>query len=549
MKTVLMVALAATLFIQVLVQVPAAQAPAARTSAPKLIVLITVDQMRGDYIDRYQHQWSGGLARLIAEGAWFHQANYPYFTTVTCAGHASISTGATPSIHGMVQNQWWINDATKMLPCTEDDSEKLITYGQPVERPGQTAVRLLTTTLSDELQLQLPVKPRVVGISLKARSAIMLAGHHPTDVIWEDEVTGIWTTSTAFATATAPYFAEYIKTHDVKGEVGRVWDRALPKEKYDYPVSTVGQQTLSVDNAEFPHKIKGSSAALDRVFTDSWESSPFSDAYLGGLAAAAIDGLQLGRHATTDYLGISFSALDKVGHDFGPDSHEIQDVLIRLDQDLGVLIAKLDRDIGRANYVLALSADHGVSPVPERIKAQGYDAGRISTTLMGRTIDLALTQSLGPGKYLTRVSSGNIYFSAGVRDQLAKNPAAMEHVKDAVLRTPGVWKVFASDEIGALINSGDPMLRKVALSYYPGRTGDLVMLQKPYWIPSADTTSHGSGYGFDTHVPVILFGHRIRKGEYLQPSSPTDIAPTLAFLSGIVLPNATGRLLAEALQQ
>ena len=540
-----MVAFAAALFIQA----PSAQTPAARTGAPKLIVLITVDQMRGDYIDRYQHQWSGGLARLVAEGAWFHQANYPYFTTVTCAGHASISTGAPPMIHGMVQNQWWINDATKLLPCTEDDSEKLVTYGQPVERPGQTASRLMTTTLADELRLQLPVAPRVVGISLKARSAIMLAGKHPDAVIWEDEVTGIWTTSTAFATATAPYFADYIKTHDVKSEVGRVWDRALPKTRYDYQVSTVGQQSLSVENSEFPHKIKGTAGALDRVFTDSWESSPFSDAYLAGLAAAAIDGLKLGRSGTTDYLGISFSALDKVGHDFGPDSHEIQDVLIRLDQDLAALIEKLDRDVGRANYVLALSADHGVSPVPEHVKALGYDAGRIGTAALGRAIDAALLEALGPGKYQTRVSSGNIYFSAGVLDKLAKQPAAVEKVKDVVRNTPGVWKVFTGDEVARLEDSGDPMLRKVALSYYPKRTGDLVMLQKPYWIPSLETTSHGSGYGFDTHVPVILFGSRIKKGEYLQPSTPLDIAPTLAFLSGITLPNATGRLLAEALQQ
>jgi predicted AlkP superfamily pyrophosphatase or phosphodiesterase len=466
---------------------------------------------------------------------------------VTCAGHASISTGATPSIHGMVQNQWWINDATKMLPCTEDDSEKLVTYGQPVDRPGQTASRLLTTTLSDELRLQLPVAPRVVGISLKARSAIMLAGRHPDAVIWEDEVTGVWTTSTAFATTTAPFFAEYIKAHDVKSEVGRVWDRALPKDKYDYPVSTVGQQSLSVENTEFPHKIKGSAAAIDRVFTDSWESSPFSDAYLAGLAAAAIDGLKLGRNGTTDYLGISFSALDKVGHDFGPDSHEIQDVLIRLDRDLAQLIDKLDRDVGRANYVLALSADHGVSPVPERVKAQGYDAGRIGTAAMGRAIDQALAEALGPGKYQTRVSSGNIYFSAGVFEQLRNKPLAMEHVKDTVRNTPGVWKVFSSNEVAALADSGDAMLRKVALSYYPKRTGDLVMLQKPYWIPSSDTTSHGSGYAFDTHVPVILFGNRIKKGEYLQAVTPLDIAPTLAFLSGVTLPNASGRLLAEAL--
>lgn len=524
--------------------------PAATTSrAPKLIVLITIDQMRGDYIDRYRHQWSGGLLRLVAEGAWFHNANYPYFTTVTCAGHASISTGAPPSTHGMVQNQWWEDAATRLQPCSEDRSEQLIPYGPPVDRPGQSAAKLLTTGLPDELRLQLPAAPRVVSISLKARSAIMLAGRRPDAVIWEDEVTGLWTTSTAFAKSTAPYFAAYIKAHDVKKEVGRTWDRALPRERYVYEVSSVGQQTLSVTNAEFPHTIKGTAAALDRVFTDSWESSPFSDAYLVGLAGSAIDGLKLGRGPGIDYLGISFSALDKVGHDFGPDSHEVQDVLIRLDRELDALIDKLDRDVGRPNYVIAVSADHGVSPVPERVKAQGYDAGRISTTALGRAIDQTLPEILGPGTYQTRVSSANIYFSAGVFDRLKKQPEAMERVKNVVRNTPGVWRVYSSTEIESFSGSADPTLRAVGLSFYAGRTGDLMLLQKPYWIPSADTTSHGTGYGFDTHVPVILLGKGIKKGEYLQPATPLDIAPTLAFLSGIRLPRATGRLLSEGLAQ
>lgn len=535
--------------VTLLTQAPAAQPgpPPAVLSRPKLVVILAVDQMRADYIDRFRHQWSGGLKRLVAEGAWFRQADYPYYNTVTCAGHASISTGALPSTHGMIQNRWWVNGATRAVQCTDDASQTLVSYGHALTGTGQSAARLLTTTLSDELRLQNPVAPRVVSISLKARSAIMLAGHRPDAVIWQDEETGEWTTSTAFSEAPAPYFAAYITAHDVTNEVGRTWDRALAKEQYLYPVSTVGQQKLSVGNAEFPHVIKGTKGALDKVFTDAWESSPFSDAYLAGLAAAALDGLKLGRGPGTDYLGVSFSALDKVGHDFGPDSHEIQDVLIRLDREVATLLDKLDRDVGRGRYVVALSADHGVSPVPERVKALGFDAGRIDTAALGRAVDRALAAGLGPGEYRTRVNNTDIYLNAGVYERLVQQPKALDQVLEVVRTAPGVTRVFTKDAMAAAGADADPLVRAAARSYYPGRSGDLLLLQKAYWTPSLDTTSHGSAHRYDTHVPVVLYGAGIKRGEYLQPAAPIDIAPTLAFLLDVVLPDAAGRVLTEAL--
>lgn len=527
---------------------PSTTQPAAG-SRPKLIVLITVDQMRADYIDRFQHQWSGGLKRLVAEGAWFRQADYPYFNTVTCAGHASIASGALPSVHGMIKNAWWEAGATRLVQCADDPQQTLVSYGRPLTSVGQSAWRLLTTTLADELRLQLPVAPRVVSISLKARSAIMLAGRRPDAVIWQDEATGEWTTSTAFAKTPAPFFAAYIGAHPFEKELGRVWDRALPKERYLFDVSTVGQQRLSVQNAEFPHVVKGASDVIDRTATDAWESSPFSDAYLAALAGAALDGLTLGRGPGVDYLAISFSSLDKVGHDFGPDSHEVQDVLIRLDRELAMLLDKLDRDVGRGAYVLALSADHGVSPVPERVKAQGYDAGRIATGALGRAIDQVLADALGPGSYRTRINNTDIYFNEGVYHRLLEQPQAMERVLHVVRETPGVARVFTRETLLGSGAAADPLVRAVVLGYYPGRSGEVVLAPKPYWTASIETTSHGTGHRYDTHVPVILYGAGITRGEYLQPASPLDIAPTLALLAGVTLPSASGRVLHEALTQ
>ena len=521
---------------------PSAQAPPV-ARGPKLVVLISVDQMRGDYIDRFQHQWLKGLKRLVTEGAWFRQADYPYYNTVTCAGHASMSTGTVPAVHGMVLNQWWERDNSRLVSCTDDDDQQLITYGIPVKGVGHSAKNLMTTTLADEMRLQGPVTPRVVSISLKARSAINLGGHRPDAVIWLDEANGEWVTATAFAKSPTPYFADYIARHPLRNEMGRVWDRALPKDRYLYDGSPQGRQKTALITKDFPHIVKGDGTEVAGAFTDAWESSPHSDAYLAGLAGAALDGLKLGRGPGVDYLGISFSALDKVGHDFGADSHEVQDVMIRLDQELGTLLDKLDREVGKGNYVVGLTADHGVAPTPERVKAMGFDAGRINTTVIGRQIDEVLAREIGPGSYRTRVIYNDIYFNDGVYLKLTQNAKAMDAVIASVLKTQGVWRVYRKGELSA----ADPFTRASALSHYEGRSGDLKMLGRSYWITSSSTSTHGTGHRYDTHVPVILFGTGIRRGEYLQPSAPIDLAPTLAFLTGITLPDAMGRVLSEAL--
>ena len=522
-------------------QGPAAQVPAA--TRPKLVVLISVDQMRGDYIDRFQHQWTKGLKRLVSEGAWFRQADYPYYNTVTCSGHASMSTGTVPAVHGMVLNQWWERDNSKLVSCTDDDDQQLITYGIPVKGVGHSAKHLMTTTLADELRIQGVPAPRVISISLKARSAITLGGHHPDAVIWLDEENGEWVTSTAFGTGTVRYFADYIAKHPLRNEMGRPWERSMPKERYLYDGSLQGRQRTALVTKDFPHIVKGTGAEVGGAFTDAWESSPYSDAYLAGLAGAALDGLKLGRGAGTDFLGISFSALDKVGHDFGQDSHEIQDTLIHLDRELGALLDKLDREVGKGNYVVGLTADHGVAPVPERMKAQGFDAGRINTVTMGRQIDEVLVRELGPGPYRTRVIYNDIYFNTGVYAKLLQNSKAMDAVIGAMLKTEGVWRVYKKGELSA----SDPFTRESFMSHYEGRSGDLKMLGRAYWITSSSTSTHGTGHGYDTRVPVILFGAGIKKGEYLQSSSPIDLAPTLAFLTGVTLPDAMGRVLTEGL--
>jgi len=525
--------------------------PSAQTARPseraaatlKLVVFISIDQMRGDYVDRFRHQWSKGLHRLVNDGAWFRQADYPYYNTVTCAGHASMSTGTVPAVHGMVLNEWWERNNSRLVACTDDENVKLITYGNPVHGIGNSAKYLMSNTLADEMRLQGSSAPKVVSMSLKARSAITLGGHRPDVVIWLDEEDGEWVTSTAFAKAPAPFLAEYIARHPLKAEMGRTWARSLPKEKYVYDYSTKDRRGIALVTTEFPHTVLGRGDEVRGAFTDAWESSPFSDQYLNALALTSIDAMKLGRGPATDFLSIGFSALDKVGHDFGPDSHETQDILIHLDAQLGLLLDKLDRDIGKGNYVVALTSDHGVAPVPERVKAQGFDAGRISTGAVGRAIDSVLARELGPGAFNTRVIYNDIYFNEGVYLKLTQNAKAMAAVLDVVRRTEGVWRVYRKEELSV----ADPLTRAPALGHYEGRSGDIQMLSRAYWITSSSTTTHGTGHRYDTRVPVVLYGYGIRKGEYLEPAAPIDLAPTLAFLTGVTLPDVMGRVLSEAL--
>jgi predicted AlkP superfamily pyrophosphatase or phosphodiesterase len=526
--------------------VPTAQTPRPAGPAaakPKLVVFISIDQMRGDYVERFRQQWTKGLHRLVEEGAWFRQADYPYYNTVTCAGHASMSTGTVPAVHGMVLNQWWQRNNSRLVACTDDEGAKLISYGAPVSSIGNSAQYLMSSTLSDEMRLQAAVAPKVISISLKARSAIMLGGHRPDAVIWLDEADGEWVTSTAFATAPVPYLAEYIAKHPLRAEIGRKWERSLPKARYLYDYSSQDRRGIALVTTEFPHTVSGRGNELRGAFTDAWESSPFSDEYLNALAMTSIDALKLGRGPATDYLGISFSALDKVGHDFGPDSHETQDTLIHLDAQLGLLLDKLDRDVGKGNYVVGLTSDHGVAPVPERVKARGFDAGRINTGAVGKAIDSVLARELGPGTYNTRVIYNDIYFNEGVYLKLTQNANAMDAVLETVRKTEGVWRVYRKEQLSAT----DPLTRAPALSHYEGRSGDIKMLGRAYWITSSSTTTHGTGHRYDTRVPVMLFGAGIKQGEYLEPSAPIDVAPTLAFLTGVTLPDVMGRVLTEAL--
>jgi len=520
---------------------------AAAVDPPKLAVIIVVDQMRADYIDRFKNDWTGGLKRLVTQGAWFTRAAYPYLLTVTCAGHATIATGAFPSTHGIFSNQWWDRAASQQMQCTEDPAATNIGYDAAAS-DHNSGYRLLVPTFADRMRAERGA--HVVTLSVKARSAIMLAGHGGDAVTWLSERLDGWLTSSAFSSAPVPAVKAFIGSHPVDSDFGQRWTRLLPPGRYRYADDGRGERPPAGWSSTFPHVLNGTTGKPDLTFRAQWDSSPFSDAYLGGLAAALVEQMRLGKHETTDILGVSFTATDRVGHRFGPRSQEMQDQLARLDRTLGTLFDRLDADVGLGTYVVALSSDHGVTPIPEQLAMGHVDAGRIDTAKIVKHVEALLTRTMGPGAHVAKLDGrdGNLYFAAGVYERLRASPALLEAVLRSIASAPGVGHVFRGDDLHGARAATAPLRRAAALSYVEGRSGDLVLAPKPGWIGSNEAASHGTASPDDQHVPMLFMGYGIKAGRYDQPATPADIAPTLAAICGIAMPLAEGRVLRAALK-
>jgi len=535
---------------------PAATSPRV-PAKPKLVVLLVVDQMRGDYVDKFLGQWTGGLRRLVEEGAWFRDAAFPYAATETCVGHATISTGAFPATHGMVANAWWDRKEQKMVTCTADPdpSVKNTGYAGATPKGADTAWRMAVPSFAEELKFQTSGGTRIVTFSLKARAAITMAGHKADAATWFDG--GAWVTSSPYGTL--PFIEEQAKSHPAKADFGKTWSLSLPESAYWYDEKAVGAVPPEGWNLTFPHPLRGKSGVgePDSSFYEQWASSPYADTALTELAEKAVDALNLGKAAGTDFLAVSYSSVDYVGHEFGPRSREIQDILVRLDKDLGGLFAHLDQKVGRGNYVVALSADHGVVPIPEDMQKTGADAGLLHLPEVQERIEKALEPFNYAKPAVARISGSDIYFAPGVYDKLQQDHAALQAALDAALAQPGVAAIYRAEELRDRPATQSPAHRAFANSYFPGRSGDLFILPKPYWLldgtPIGKQRSYGTGHGvpynYDQHVPVLLMGFGIQPGQYFQPITPADIAPTFAALCAITLAPRDGHVLAEALQK
>ena len=513
----------------------------AQGARPKLVVFLVVDQMRGDYPERYAGLLEHGLKRLTTRGAWFKNGAYPYLNTLTCVGHSTIGTGTFPYQHGMIANGWWDRKTGKPVTCNSDPDSLEVSYGTS-SGTGDSAVRMMMPTLAEVMRNDPTLKARVATMSMKARSAIGLAGHKGDFVTWFGE-RGAWETSSAFTTTPVPWFVGYLKGNPISEDGDKVWERALPEARYQYEDDAPGERAGAGWTAKFPHPL---GRAGDGAFVGHWLQSPYPDAYLERMAEAAVAEMKLGTEDRTDFLGVSFSMLDAVGHAFGPRSHEAQDVLVHLDVTIGRLLDYLDEKVGAGNYVLALSADHGVAEIPEQVP----NAGRIQGPTVRATIEAAAKKALGgDDSFIANMSGGEVYFKPGVYDRLQSAPHGLKEITALVSAIPGVARVLNRTEISprSARKSNDPLVRAAALSYYPDRSADLTVIPKEHWLMTTSVTTHGTAYSYDQRVPVLLYGAGITPGVRGDAATPADLAPTIASMVGVKLPSPDGRVLKSAL--
>jgi Type I phosphodiesterase / nucleotide pyrophosphatase len=479
---------------------------------PKLVLGIVVDQFRYDYLTRFRSDYHAGFERLLTRGAVFTNAHFIHLPTVTAVGHSTFLTGATPAMSGIVGNEWYDRAAAGMVTSVSDRTVQLLGAGGT----GSSPARLLVSTLGDELKIAHP-DSKVIGISLKDRSAILSSGHMADAAYWMDVSTGNFVSSTF-------YFAQ------LPGWV-KDFNASRPEESYR------GARWL---NHVIPEKGAVSWAVA---------ASPFGNDLLERFTERAIQAERLGQRGATDLLTVSFSSNDIVGHALGPDSPEVKAISIETDQALGKLFAFLDSTVGMANVLVIMTGDHGVAPLPEVSAARKMPGGRMPHGIVQSTVQAALTARFGEGRWIAAPSEFTLYFNQDLIRDKKLDPAEVDRVAaEAARHIPHVFRVYTREQLLSGVAMEDPVGRAVMNGFYGPRSGDLFVVAEPYWIFFAKGTTHGTAFGYDTHVPLIFMGPGIRTGRFNEPVAINDVAPTLATYLDVETPSGSvGRCLAEIL--
>jgi hypothetical protein len=513
---------------------------------PRLAVLVVFDQMRGDYLDRWASLFEeGGFRRLCSQGTWFQNCHYPYSGTQTGPGHASLAAGCSPDRHGIVANEWYDGQAGQEVYCVGSDRARpvpaLPTPPGKKRKGASSPERLLAQTLADSLKEATSGKARVVALSLKDRSAVLPGGKYPDACYWLDDNTGQFITSTYYRGWPHSWVSAFNKAGVIDRWLGRSWDRLHPDldyEPWSGPDDVPGEGGRAFTRT-FPHRleaIKGEKQA----YYNALITSPFGNDLLLELTRRAIAAEKLGQHSTPDLLCVSFSSNDLVGHVWGPDSQEVLDVTLRSDRIVRDLLGILDDAVGKDRYVLALSADHGICPLPEVSRASGREAARIDPGpivlgarefLDGRFPAGSAAGSTTAHGLIAKVSGANIYLD---HRQIQRRGVKLEEVEDALAgwlpTQPGVARAYAAHQLREGLPASDAIGQKVRKSFRPERSGDVILVEKPYYLltTALTGTNHGTPHEYDTHVPLVIYGSGVQAGVRHDLVTPQAAAVILA---------------------
>ncbi|MEN3323025.1 alkaline phosphatase PafA [Mariniflexile soesokkakense] len=505
---------------------------------PKLVVGIVVDQMRYDYLTRFYNKYGeGGFKRMMNEGFNCKNNHYNYVPTYTGPGHASVYTGTTPKYHGIIANDWYDKEVKKKVYCAGDDS--VLAVGTETEDGQMSPHRMKATTFSDENRLFTQMRGKTIGISIKDRGAILPAGHTANAAYWfygKDK--GDFITSTFYMTALPNWVNEFNNS--------KVAESYLKPWNTFYDISTYSESGSDLNNFEstfngketatFPYDLeilKDENGGFDIIKTTAYGNSIVAD-----FAIAALSGEQLGQDADTDVLAVSFSSTDYVGHKFGVNSKEIEDTYIRLDKDLERLFIALDVKAGKGKYVVFLTADHAAVDVPAYLRSVKIPAGYVDSKLFNDKLNAFMIAKFGVSDLIENISNNQIFLN---RNQINKLDLDLDDVQEAIVNEiinyEYIDKVYTATTMNSTsFTSGiEALLQK---GHNQKRSGDVLFVYDPAFVSYSKTGStHGSGFDYDTHVPLLFLGKGIKHGETLQKTEITDIAPTMSALLGISFPN------------
>jgi predicted AlkP superfamily pyrophosphatase or phosphodiesterase len=536
---------------------------------PKLILLIAIDQFRYDYLERFGDLFvQDGLRRLMRDGASWTQSNYDHIPTYTAPGHATMLTGAYPAESGIIANDWPDRATGKLVSSVSDETLKLL-GGAPNEK-ASSPKRLMSSTVGDELRLATNDRSKVIGISIKDRSAILPAGRHANAAYWFSDA-GTMVSSTYYFDELPAWVTSFNAAKPADKYLGAKWERLLPESEYLKRAGDDSPSWEKYSSNSFPHTVAGGVTTPGRVFYNDLEFTPYANELLLAFAQQAVVNEKLGEDDDTDVLSVSFSANDYVGHRYGPYSQEVMDVTLRVDRQIATLLDFIQSRVGLQNTIVAVTADHGVAPIPEHAAALGLGGGRVRGPEIMATVREAISSKYNPERkspdptadYIYKYDdhgtikdafiNGNIYFNYAA---LKRDGVSLDEITqlagEAVLRIPGLARYFTRAQLQRGSTSiTDPIERRALHGFYPSRSGDLVVIQEPYkYLSDGTTATHGSPYSYDTNVPTIIMGTGVTPGRYYEAATPADIAPTLCALLGINrTTSATGRVLIEALRK
>ena len=520
---------------------------------PKLVVGIVVDQMRQEYLYRFSSKFGeGGFKRLMTQGFMARNGHYNYVPTYTGPGHASIYTGSTPSVHGIIGNDWYDKELKQKVNCVEDSRFNIVGVAQG--NGDVSPYRMLSSTVTDELKVSTQRRARVIGLSIKDRGAVLPAGHAADGAYWYDSNTGKFISSTYYKPGLPLWLDQFNNQNLADKYLAKTWTTLLPIEQYteSNPDDNTYETILKGKSRPvFPYNL----AELRKV-NENFElltSTPFSNDLLTELTKAALAGEEMGVDNITDFLAVSYSATDYIGHAMGPNSIEIEDTYLRLDKNIEDLLNTLDKKIGIGQYIIFLTSDHGVAEVPKSLLDLKIPAGYFNTKKLETALYDYMNQYFPGVKIIEHISNQQIFLD---HSKFAGNPktsgidlmVAIQLISRFLATVEGVNNVFTETTM-PLSESLDNSEASMVARGFHSRSGDISFTLKSGWLTHGMTgTTHGSHYAYDTNVPMIFFGSGVKLGVSDTYHPITDIAPTLSILLGIKFPSGcTGQPISEAI--